>query len=88
MYSEKSSWCYVMCQGKGTPLYMIPNRACPLFFGGKAGEAVLQSNLPREGNTGIRKRPQYAERRGLALDILDDRDWETVYRLLKIKMGK
>ncbi|MHC4751094.1 MAG: DUF3788 domain-containing protein [Planctomycetota bacterium] len=87
---EKYGWSLRLKRKKRTILYLIPCRRyflCAFVFGGKATEAVRQSDLPSDILKTINEAPVYGEGRGFRLEVKKKQDVEVMKRLAVIKMA-
>ncbi len=88
--SPKYGWILRPRLKKRTILYMIPGRGrfgVSFVLGGKAVAAAEPSALPEDVLEAIRSARQYAEGRGVRLEVKRRADVENVKKLAEIKMA-
>lgn len=88
--SPKYGWILCPKLKKRTILYMIPGEGSfgvSFVLGGKAVAAAEQSTLPEDVLEAIRSARQYAEGRGVRLEVKRKTDAENVRKLVEIKMA-
>lgn len=87
---EKYGWSSRLKRKKRTILYLIPCRKhflCAFVFGGKATDAVRESDIPEHVLATINEAPVYGEGRGFRLQVRKKADVETMKKLPAIKMA-
>ncbi len=88
--SPKYGWILRPKLKKRTVLYMIPGKdsfGVSFVLGGKAVAAAEQSTLSDDVLEAIRSARQYAEGRGVRLEVKRKTDVENVRKLAEIKMA-
>ncbi|MEN6428032.1 MAG: DUF3788 family protein [Phycisphaerales bacterium] len=88
--SPKYGWIQRTRHKKRTILYMTPGRGSfvvSFCLGGKAVAAAEQSVLPEDILNEIRNARQYAEGRGVRVQVKRRADVDTVKKLVEIKMA-
>jgi hypothetical protein len=85
----KSGWSLRPKHKKRTILYLIPGEDCftaSLALGERAVAAAEESSLPEPILDAIHSAKQYAEGRGVRVEVRRPADVETVKKLVKAKM--
>ena len=88
--SPKYGWILRTRHKKRTILYMTPGKGCftvSFCLGGKAVAAAELSTLPATLLDEIRNARQYAEGRGVRIEVKRRADVENVKKLVEIKMA-
>jgi len=88
-YNKKSGWVRKTYRGKRNLFFLIIQEgffSVTFVFGDRAVNAIKKSDLPQEIIQKIVDARQYAEGRGISLDIRSMNELQTIYKLLDIKL--
>src|SRR4030042_3738822 len=89
-YGQKSGWILKTLLKKRNLFFFIPLKGSfhvSFVFGEKAVAAVEKSGLPKELITELKNARQYAEGRGLRIDVKNSADLEHIKTLVDIKVN-
>jgi hypothetical protein len=88
-YGAKSGWVQKLFLKKRNLLFFIPYKnyfSIGMVFGDKAAAEILNSDLPEDIISEIKKAKKYAEGRGLRIKVKDKKSADNLKKLLRIKI--
>lgn len=83
-------WSYRLKDKKRAIIYLLPRQGffkAAFVFGGKATEAILNSDFPEEIKVNLQNARVYAEGRGLQVEVRDNANIPVIRRLVEIKLA-
>ena len=89
-YGQKSGWILKTLRKKRNLFFFIPLEGSfqvSFVFGDKAVVAVEKSDLPQEIITELKNAREYAEGRGLRIDVKNPADIKNIKKLVEIKVN-
>jgi len=88
-YSKAAGWSYSAKKGNRTLLYMIPMEDCirlTFVYGIRAVEAAPSADLPTTILNDLSNATQHMEGRSVAVDVSNEKDLDTVQKMLQLKL--
>lgn len=87
---KKYGWSYRIRDKKRAIIYFLPRQGAfmvAFVFGGKATEAILESEVSEAIKRELKKAKVYAEGRGIRLPVTDRERLDDIFRLVDFKMA-
>lgn len=87
---EKFGWSYRIKDNKRILIYLLPRDRyfkIAFVFGQKASKQILESDISESIKTELKLAKQYAEGRGIRIEIKDQSNFEDIQKLIKIKIS-
>lgn len=87
---EKFGWSYRIKDNKRVLIYLLPRNKffkTAFVFGQKATNQILESDISEAIKKELKEAKQYAEGRGIRIEIKDQSDFKDIEKLIKIKIA-
>ena len=87
---KKYGWSFRLKSKKRNIIYFLPGHGffkVAFVFGQKAFEKVLQSKVKETIKQSLREARQYAEGRGIRIDVNEENDLQDIKMLVQIKLA-
>ena len=88
-YGQKYGWQMKIFYKKRNILFLIPYEGyfkIVMFFGDKAVAAIIESDVPESIVQELLNAKKYMEGRGIGIDVKEDKDFNIIKELIKIKL--
>jgi hypothetical protein len=87
---KKYGWSYRIRDNKRAIIYFLPRERAfmvAFVFGGKATDAILDSEVSEEIKTELKNAKDYAEGRGIRIPVQDRESLEDIFHLIDFKLA-
>ena len=87
---KKYGWSFRIKDKKRAIIYLLPREGAFLaafVFGGKATDAIMESEVSEEIKSGLRSAKVYAEGRGIRIPVPDSSSLKDIYLLIDFKLA-
>ena len=87
---KKYGWSFRIRDKKRAIIYLLPREGTFLVafvFGGKATDAILESEVSEEIKSALKSAKVYAEGRGIRIPVPDRSSLDDIYKLIEFKLA-
>lgn len=87
---EKYGWSFRVRDKKRAIIYLLPREGAfmaAFVFGGKATDAILDSEVSEEIKSELKNAKVYAEGRGIRIPVPDRSSLDDIYQLIDFKLA-